>query len=104
MRSWPILGLLFLFLFLYSFNLQEITYRLPFACNSASFYIYLFFCNAPGNKCQRMTLSQYFRFLSERKTDVATIKANFFLTRSISETSKATVDKEGFLESGELTL
>ena len=37
----PILGLLFLFL--YSFNLQEIAYRLPFAYNSASFYFYYYF-------------------------------------------------------------
>ena len=32
-----------LVLFLYSFNLLEISYVLPFACNSASFYFYLFF-------------------------------------------------------------
>ena len=55
--------------FLYSFNLLEIAYRLPFACNSA------LFCNASGNKCQRMTLSQYFRFISELKTDVAKDKS-----------------------------
>ena len=96
----PILGLLFLFLF--SFNLLEIAYRLPFACISASFYFY--FLEAPGSKCQRMALSQYFRFLSERKTDVAKDKSKLYLTHPISETSKATVDKERVLEPGELTL
>ena len=49
-------------------------------------------------------LSQYFRFLTNVKLTSLKIKANLFITQSISETSKATVDKERFLESGELTL
>ena len=99
--DWPILGLLFLFL--YSFNLLKNACRLPFACNSASFLLLFCFCNAPGNKCQRKTLSQYFVFLANVKLTSQKKKLTF-LTHSISETSKATVDKERFLESGELTL
>ena len=43
------------------------------------------------------------RFLGEVKLTSRKKKLTF-LTHSISETSKATIDKERFLESGELTL